>query len=403
MFPATRPDICDRVAGSASAAGTHACATAVDRAIGALGEEPGLVLIFPTGDADPKAVAAEAREAARGAPVAGMTGTAALTADGVVDTGCSAIAFSSSLCAGVGAVEAGDPRAAGQEATANALAAIDDARYKAVLLFVDSECGDQAEVVAGAYAVAGGRIPLAGGAAGGVARARFANGRAYAEGVVAVALGSSAPIAVGIAHGCIPRGAPSIVTRADGPNVVQLDGRPAQDVYFEKLGVDAGDVVDEMFTLLAMVHPLAEPELSGAVRPRYVRARAPDGALVCATSIERNAAVEICDQTSDTILESARAAVEDALLQLETPPDAAIVFDCAGRSAWSDGMLAQRELEEIVAAFGDAPPCLAGVYTRGEIGRARGAKGDRNHSVIVAAFGARRRQPRRATATCSRG
>ena len=389
MVPANRPDICERVAGSASAAGTHACEDAVERAIDALGEEPGVVLIFPTGDADPNAVAAEAHRAARGAPVVGMTGTAALTADGVIDTGCSAsAAFSSSVCAGVGAVEARDPRTAGQDATANALAAIDDASHKIVLLFVDSECGDQAEVVAGAYAVAGGRIPLAGGAAGGVRRARFANGRALTDGVVAVALGSSAPIGVGIAHGCIPRGAPSIVTRAEGPNVVQLDGRPAQDVYFEKLGVDAVDVDDEMFNLLAMVHPLAEPELNGAVRPRYVRARAPDGALVCATSIERNAAVEICDQTRDTILHSARAAVEDAVSQLETPPEAALVFDCAGRSAWSDGMLAQRELESLVAAFGNDPPCVAGAYTRGEIGRARGAKGDRNHSVIVAAFSA---------------
>jgi hypothetical protein len=257
-----------------------------------------------------------------------------------------------------------------------------------VLLFVDSECGDQAEVVAGAYAVAGGRIPLAGGAAGGAVRARFADGRALSDGVVAVALGSSAPIGVGIAHGCVPRGAPSIVTRSDGPNVVQLDGRPAQEVYFEKLGVDSVDIDDEKFNVLAMVHPLAEPELSGAVWPRYVRARAPDGGLLCATSIACNAAVEICDQTPDTIMESARSAVEDAVAQLEAPPEAALVFDCAGRSAWLAGVLAERELDSLVGAFGDGAPSLAGVYTRGEIGRARGAKGDRNHSVVVVAFSA---------------
>lgn len=388
MFPATTPDICDRVAGSASAAGTHACADAVEGAIAALGTEPGLVLIFPTGDADPDAVAAEAQAAAGGALVAGMTGTAALGAGGVIDSGCSAIAFSASLHAGVGAVEAGDPRTAGHDATAKALAAIDDDPYGVVLLFVDSESGDQAEVVAGAYAVAGGRIPLAGGAAGGCARARFAAGRALSEGVVAVAVGSSTPIGVGIAHGCVPRGVPSIVTRSEGANVVQLDGRPAQDVYFEKLGVDGADVDDERFNVLAMVHPLAEPDLTGAVRPRYVRARDADGALVCATSIERNAAVEVCDQTPETIVQSARVAVQDAVSQLEAPPEAALVFDCAGRSAWMGGTLAERELESLVAAFGGRTPSLAGAYTRGEIGRARGAKGDRNHSVVVAAFSA---------------
>jgi hypothetical protein len=206
--------------------------------------------------------------------------------------------------------------------------------------------------------------------------------------VVAVTIGSSTPIGVGLAHGCVPRGAPSIVTRSEGPNVVQLDGRPAQDVYFEKLGVDGVNLDNEEFEALAMIHPLAEPELSGAIRPRHVRARAPDGALVCATSIEHNAAVEICDQTPDTIVQSACAAVEDAVSQLEGPAAAALVFDCAARAAWFGGVLAQRELASLAAAFGDPAPCLAGVYTRGEIGRARGAKGDRNHSVVVVAFSA---------------
>ena len=170
--------------------------------------------------------------------------------------------------------------------------------------------------------------------------------------------------------------------------MIQLDGRPAQDVYFEKLGLDGADVGDDEFEALAMVHPLAEPELSGEIRPRYVRARDGDGAIVCATSIERNAAVQICDQTADTIARSARTAVDDAVSQLEGPPEAAVVFDCAGRSAWFGRALAERELEAVGAAFGDPAPFLAGAFTRGEIGRVRGAKGDRNHSVVVAAFGA---------------
>jgi hypothetical protein len=317
-----------------------------------------------------------------------MTGTGAIASDGPVEIGCSAIAFSPAFSAGVGAAT-GEPRAAGRAAAAQALGVVDVATpHRIVLLFVDSESGDQAEVVAGAYSVAGGRVPLAGGAAGGPVRARFVDGRALAGGVVAVAIGSTTPIGVGVAHGCVPRGVPSIVTRSSGPNLIQLDGRPAQDVYFEKLGVEGASLTDEEFEVLAMVHPLAEPELSGAVRPRYVRSRPPDGSLVVATSIERNAAVEICDQTPDTIVQSARTAVEDAVSQLEGPASAAVVFDCAGRSAWFQGPLARREFESLTTGFNGVLPSLAGVYTRGEIGRVRGAKGDRNHSVVVAAFSA---------------
>ncbi|MFL5926064.1 MAG: FIST signal transduction protein [Gaiellaceae bacterium] len=392
MFSARRTTIRHDIAGSASAAGKHACRDAVEGAIADLGQEAGLVLIFTAGEIDAAAAAAEAKAAAGAAHVAGMGGTGTIGAPGLLKAGCSAMAFSASLWSGVGVVEAGDSRAAGRDATAEALAAIDDAPHGVVLLFVDSESGDQSEFVAGAYTVAGGRIPLAGGAAGGAARARFADGRALSSGIVAVAIGSTAPIGVGVAHGCVARGAPSIVTRSEGPNVLELDGRPADVVYFEKLGVDAVDLSDEEFDALAMVHPVAEPELSGAVRPRYVRARARDGGLVCATAIERNAAVVVCDQTPETIVESARVAAADAVSQLDGAAEAAVVFDCAARSAWFCGpvaaALAERELESMAAGFGEPVPSLAGAYTRGEIGRARGAKGDRNHSVVVTAFGA---------------
>jgi hypothetical protein len=386
MLPAETTDIGNRIAGSASATGSRACGEAVERALAALGSEAGIVLTFTTGDADPAASACEAYAAAGGAHVAGMTGSGAIATDGVVDSGCSAIAISAALPSGIGIAETGDPRRAGRDATARALATLDDPIYAAVLLFVDSERGDQAEFVAGAYEAAGGTVALAGGAAGGAVRARFADGRAFSRGVVAVAIGSSVPIGVGVAHGCTPRGAPSIVTRSEGATVIQLDGRPAETVYLEKLGIDDARLDDDDFEKLAMVHPLAEPELSGAVRPRYVRARASSGALVCATAIERNAAVEVCDQTADTILRSARAAVEDALSQLAGPAEAALVFDCAARNACFPQSLAEREFEALAAAFGGALPPLAGTYTRGEIARARGAKGDRNHSVVVTAF-----------------
>ena len=188
-----------------------------------------------------------------------------------------------------------------------------------MLLFVDSEAGDQAEIVAGAYAVAGGAVPLAGGAAGGAARARFAEDVRCRTVSTAVAIGSTTPIGVGIAR---LRPTRSTVDRdpLGRPKVIQLDGRPAQDVYFERLGVDGADLGESEFNALSMVHPLAEPELSGAVRPRYVRARTADGGLVCATTIERNSAVEICEQTPATIVRSAGAAVEDAVSSLGGSP-----------------------------------------------------------------------------------
>jgi putative ABC transport system permease protein len=46
--------------------------------------------------------------------------------------------------------------------------------------------------------------------------------------------------------------------------------------------------------------------------------------------------------------------------------------------------LPQSRLER---SLGDPAPPLAGCYVHGEIGRVRGAKGDRNHAVVVVAIG----------------
>src|SRR5437764_863849 len=67
------------------------------------------------------------------------------------------------------------------------------------------------------------------------------------------------------------------------------------------------------------------------------------------------------------------------------PPRAAIIFDCAGRKralAVHSAPL-EHEAGALIQSFGDEPPPLTGLYTHGEIGRVRGAKGDRNHAVVV--------------------
>ena len=376
-----------RLAGAGAATGVRATFDAVQEAVAAVGRNPGLVLIFPTGDIDPQEAATQASAAAGDARVAGMTGTGAITRGGAIESGCSAVAFNASVPVGIGTGTSSDPRAAGRSAAEEALFGIDrEGRHAALLLFVDSESGDQAEIVDGAYEIAGGRIPLAGGAAGGEARAQFADGQPLSGGVVAVAIANQAPIGVGIAHGCVPRGTPSIVTRSQGHVLLQLDGRPAEAVYLEKLGMGDVPLSDNDFEAIAMAHPLAQPELRGDVRPRYVRSRAPRGGLICATGIEANAAVDVCEHKPEAIVRSGVAAVNEAL-ELSGSAEAVLLFDCAARSARFGNPLASREVESIITALGDPPPAIAGTYTRGEIGRIRGAKGDRNYSLVVVAVG----------------
>ncbi len=357
-----------------------------------MGSGPSLILLFPDGSLDAAHALRSSQAVAPDAPIAGMTASGEIGPDGPLEQGCSAMAFGPCMASGVGVAEgaSADPRAAGASAATEALREVDvGAGHAILMLFLDTASGDQSDVIAGVYEVAGPEVPLVGGAAGGANPAQLAAGSAGRDRVVAVALVSPDPIGVGIAHGCSPCAIPSIVTRAKGRVIERLDGRPADEVYLEKLGrrgeyIEAGE-----FERLATVHPLAQPELRGDVRLRHVLARTGDGGLECATPIPSGAAVEFRRQTPEAIVRSTFDAVSEALRPLHGPARAALVFDCAGRRSalGGPGEPLDAEIRALVSSFGGEAPQLAGLYTRGEVGRVRGAKGDRNHAVVVATFG----------------
>jgi len=376
------------LAAAAWSPGAAAVAHAIDGAMAGLAGSPArLVLFFPDATSAPEQALAEATAAARGAPVAGMTAHGLITGDGVQHGGCSAIAFGDEVEVGVGIASgvSADSFAAGRRAALDAVDQLSIPADNAVLLLLlDPMHGDEGEVIDGAYDAVGGGVPIAGGGANGALTALFASGAAHADAVVAIALSSREPVGIGISHGCRPLPAPVIVTRTDGWTIRELDGRPAETVYLERLGVAGSELDDGRFEMLAALHPLAQPALRGDLRLRHVRGRTDAGGLACAARIPANAVVWLTEQSEDQIIESARQAVAVAARGAGATPRAALVFDCAARKR-ALGARVDEEARALVGAFAE-PPALAGLYTRGEAGRTRGAKGDRNHAVVVVAF-----------------
>ncbi|MGI8512362.1 MAG: FIST signal transduction protein [Solirubrobacteraceae bacterium] len=380
----------DVTAGAGSGTGPGAAGDAVRLAVADLDGPARLVMLFPSEDVEPRRAAAEAVAAAPGAAVAGMTCSGSLPAVDPPDSAhCAAIALGGAASVGIGVAEQAsrDLRAAGHEAAADALReAGDGPGQPLLLLFVDAGAGDQSDAVAGAYEATGPAVPFAGGGAPVRHGAQFGPDGAGSDRVVAVLLRWPGPVGVGMAHSCHTRRAPAIVTRADGRTVAELDGRPAADVYLEALGVTGARLSDTEFEELAVLHPLGQPELRGDVRLRHVLGRTAEGGLACATTIPANAAVVFGEQTPTGIVASVGDATREALEPLRgAPVRAALAFDCAGRKR-AVGELLQREMAAIVEGIGAGVP-LAGGFTSGEIGRHRGAKGDRNHALVVVALG----------------
>jgi methyl-accepting chemotaxis protein len=384
MRAATTQDL----ATAAAATGGDSIERACTEAVSTLGGEPSLLLAFASGELDYAAGAEALERVSAGAPAAGMTGRGLMTADGPLDEGCVAIAFNGELRASRGrrTDASGDLRTAGREATEEALDAL-DADADLVLLLIDTSKGDIADTVAGAYAAAGPLVPLAGGASSGDEKLHLCCGDATSDSVIAVAVASDRAASVGNTQSCRLRGEPSIVTRSNGQRIEEIDGRPAEEVYLEQLGLTGVALDDEEFAKLSITHPLAQPELHGDVRLRHVLGRTGDGAIISGSHIPASAAIEFTELGFDDLLSSGERSVNMAAAGLGGgSPRAALVFNCAGRRrALRDGL--GEEVAAITGALGSPPPPLAGLYTNGEVARLQGAKGDRNHAVVTVAFG----------------
>jgi hypothetical protein len=383
------------LAAAGFATGPNAPFDAVASAVESLGgRSPGLVLAFPPATLEPSAAARQVAAAAPGIPFAGMSSDGILAAGGVIESGCAALVFDDSVAVGVG-IGAGASRApydAARRATSRAVAGLElRPRHSLVLLFFDPESSNHAQIVAGAYEVTGPRVPLAGGGANAplshVARselAAYADGEASADSVVAAAIVSPEPIGVGMAHGCNLRGIPAIVTRSDGRAIRSLNGRPAEAVYLEAIGHAGRRLDDREFERLGVLHPLAQIELTGSIRPRHVRGRADGGGLLCASTIPPNAAVAFTEQTPASICSSAGMSVAEALDDVARPPRAVLAFAGAARRRVLEGD-AESETRTVAAMLPGTSP-VAGLYVRGEVARKRGATGDLNHAFVTVAF-----------------
>jgi hypothetical protein len=374
-----------RSASSASATGTDAVAAACGAAVDSLDNELGLLVGFTSELGDAGRVAAQLGAAGGCAPSVGMTGRGVFAANEPIDSGCVAVAFDKTIeCGiGVGGSASEDFRAAGHNAAREALQQLSD-RAGLLMLLVDTRAGDLANAIAGAYELSGPDVPMAGGAASGADPAQYAHGEALTDAVVAVALRSERPIGVGNAHSCSVVGEPSVVTSSEGQLISEIDGRPAQEVYLERVGGRA-ELSDEAFEAMAITHPLAQPERHGNRRLRHILGRSPGGRLVCATHIPAGAAIEFTVLSLDELVRSGWDSVTSAVESLgEHEPAAALVFDCAGRRRVLGHGQAQ-EVKAITDSFGEPPP-LAGLYTDGEVARTQGPKGDHNHAVVTVTF-----------------
>lgn len=245
-------------------------------------------------------------------------------------------------------------------------------------VFVDGEA-----LVAAARKGVGAHAQLAGGLTGDdltMDRSRaFANDELRRDRVAFAGLFTKKPVGVAARHGFRAVGPERTITRSDGMLLLELDGRPALDVWLEDVratGATPPEGPAELALYLACHYEIGfqrevvsgpDPDIAG----RELIARAPfaireDGALQMSASIPEGAHCNVMSATTADMIAAAERAAIRAVQRAGGDAAGAFVFPCAGRLvALADAM--ETEQARVHAAIGapTAGACVFGEIVRG--------------------------------------
>jgi hypothetical protein len=263
-----------------------------------------------------------------------------------------------------------------------------------MIMLCDGLTGDQHEVVRGAYGVVGGAVQLVGGcAADELTYSRtyqfFGDGNGVeilTDAVVGVAIGSDAPLGVGLGHGWRKRGEAMVVTRSEGGVLYELDHEPALDVFLRGMGADRSLAEDPAaFRAAAFSHPLGMSRRSGEDIRAVHAGNLTDGSVVCLADVPQGAVTWLMETDEDALIAGAADSCSQAVAGLgEASPIGILVFDCGGRKIMlgRDGLI----LESAVIAKVAAEVPFTGFYTYGEVARTHGSRGMHHLTVVSLAI-----------------
>lgn len=356
------------------------------------GPDPKLLITYCADSHDAEAVLAGIHSVAGDVPLIGCSTAGEISSGGPGDNGVVVTAIGGPGISAATAVSdriSGDLHAAGAE-VARSIERIEGCSHSVLILLTDGLAGNQQEIVRGAYSTAGAGVPLVGGCAGDDLKMertkQFHGHQVLDNAVVAAALGSDAPLGIGVRHGWRRVGEPMLVSRSGDNLVYELDDRPALDVYLERLDAPAEAHTDAAsFTRFAQTHPLGNRAREGEEHVRFIGAADFDErALVTISEVPQGGLAWLMEGSEESVLEATTGACDDALAGLEgRAPIGLMAFDCIARR----GVLGEQGIQQEVARIRErsAAVPVSGFYTYGEIARTRGVAGFHNQTLVLLA------------------
>ncbi len=176
------------------------------------------------------------------------------------------------------------------------------------------------------------------------------------------------PVATALTQGCSPIGPVHVISRNHQNIAIELDGRPALEVFKEDIGEVLARDLERVGGYIFAAFPVA-----GADRPDYVVRNLvgidPESeAIAVGAPLEEGQRIMFCRRDSDTARADLGRMLADLKRRAGGPARGAVYFSCIGRGPQMFGA-PSAELAAIESEIGDVP--LVGFFCNGEISHNR--------------------------------
>ncbi len=335
------------------------------------GDTPDIAIVFASSYYDQEAMLRGVRAGVLGVPVIGCTSAGAITRDGVQEQSVAVLALKSDegKFVPVKAIDIGkDMRAAGRAFGQQ----FKDFEEEVTMgfIFSDALAGNGTELVRGVLDTMGRDFQLAGGAAADDMQFKktyqYFNDEVLTNAAVGFGIAGPIRIAAGAEHGWKPIGNPRMVTKAEGTKLIELDGKPAFQIYQDYFAHRANDF-KKALSLAAVSYPMGmKAKGVEEIMIRVPLAVADDGSIVCGAEVVEGSEVTLMVGTLSTALWAAEDTTNKAMAGMEgTKKRVIFVFNCVARKI----LLGERGNEEIalLKTIGGENTEIFGFYSYGQI------------------------------------
>ena len=200
--------------------------------------------------------------------------------------------------------------------------------------------------------------------------------QAYPDSVLVAVFETQLRFGIGLAHGFRPGTRRATVTRVQGHEVLELDGKPAAEMYAQMLDTPREALAGQHLTLTTG-QPAGTPDIYGQYSINVASYFTSQEGVRFSQPVPEGSVLAIMEADKDTMIAAGREALRKALLRGSLiDPAIAFVFSCALRTR----ILGERTAEEI-ADMPDVP--LVGFYSFGEQGLADDGVNRHNNEVIT--------------------